>query len=201
MVWNTATTSPKRIPAQRHKNIFKRSEQYQYDIQQMQFKGQGFDSSNPNSTPAAAQRPPSVAVEFGTRRSSGLQSYAPSEHRLSLRIRVGAGLSRRGRCVTPARREIAGGARRPHSQMRRARAAPSVAYRYRHRSPVRVAVRRPRAVPTRKLRSNSPSAAFQARYRRPARNSQPSPSTLYNGLRRRPPGGQGHKELMLGVSK
>ena len=46
--------------------------------------------------------------------------------------------------------------------MRRARAASSVAYR--HRSPVRVAVRRPRAVPTRKLRSNSPSAAFQARY-------------------------------------
>lgn len=199
MVWNTATTSPKRIPAQRHKNIFKRSEQYQNDIQQMQFKGQGFDSSNPNSTPAAAQRPPSVAVEFGTRRSSGLQRYAPSEHRLSLRARVGAGLARRGRCVTPARREIAGGARRPHSQMRRARAAPSVAYR--HRSPVRVAVRRPRAVPTRKPRSNSPSAAFQARYRRPARNSQPSPSTLYNGLRRRPPGGQGHKELMLSVSK
>lgn len=126
MVWNTATTSPKRIPAQRHKNIFKRSERYQNEIQQMQFKGQGFDSSNPNSTPAAAQRPPSVAVEFGTRRSSGLQRYAPSEHRLSLRARVGAGLARRGRCVTPARREIAGGARRLHSQMRRARAAPSV---------------------------------------------------------------------------
>ena len=109
MVWNTATTSPKRIPAQRHKNIFKRSEKYQYDIQQMQFKGQGFDSSNPNSTPAAAQRPPSVAVEFGTRRSSGLQSYAPSEHRLSLRVRVGAGLARRGRCVSrqPGARSLA----------------------------------------------------------------------------------------------